>query len=294
MKLGIGLPNTLTPHVNRKLMLDWARTADQAGFSHFGTIDQPSYDSWDSLITLAAVAAVTERTRLTTTILQLPNRNEVLVAKQAAVIDQLSGGRVDLGVGVGGRESDFTALGARFAKRGKKFERQIRKMRKVWRDARKSTEEEGVTGPAPLQKKGPPIWIGGTSPKAIERATRMGDGFVFATVGPQMMAQATPQIRQRAAEAKRKNFVVGGIAYCAIGDDPKKALELGAASVMRYYRGQLWTEPQNLIHHGPVEVIAEAVKEYEAAGLDFLILFPEINDIHQVELLAENVLPSYR
>ncbi|MGH2831049.1 MAG: LLM class flavin-dependent oxidoreductase [Actinomycetota bacterium] len=294
MKLGLGLPNTLTPHVNRKMLLDWARAGDQAGFSTFGTIDQPGYDSWDPLITLAAVAAVTERTRLLTSILQLPNRNEVVVAKQAAVIDQLSGGRMDLGVAVGGRESDFTALGARFAKRGKRFERQVRKIRKVWRDARKSTPEAGVTGPAPLQKKAPPIYIGGWTQPALRRAARMGDGFVFATVGPEMMGQLTPQIREWAVEAKRKSFSVGGIAYCAIGDDPRKALESGAANVLRYYRGNLWTEPENLIHHGPPEVIAEAVKDYEAAGLDFLILFPEIPDVRQVELLAENVLPSYR
>src|SRR5688572_30554966 len=119
MKLGIGLPNTLVPSLNRGLFLDWCRAADQAGFHVFGTIDQPSYDSWDPLVTLAAAAAVTERVRLATTILQLPNRNEVLVAKQAAVIDRLSGGRLDLGVGAGAREADFKVFGSRLAGRGK-------------------------------------------------------------------------------------------------------------------------------------------------------------------------------
>jgi alkanesulfonate monooxygenase SsuD/methylene tetrahydromethanopterin reductase-like flavin-dependent oxidoreductase (luciferase family) len=98
MKLGIGLPNTLAPEVDRRLLLDWARLADEAGFYALGTIDKPNYDSWDPLVTLAAVAGVTEQIQLATTILQLPNRNEVLVAKQAAVIDRLSGGRLILGV----------------------------------------------------------------------------------------------------------------------------------------------------------------------------------------------------
>lgn len=293
MKLGIGLPNTITPQVDRALMLDWARLSDQAGFSHFGTIDQPGYDSWDPLISLAAAAAVTERTRLTTTILQLPNRNEVLVAKQAAVIDRLSDGRLDLGLAVGGRPSDDKAFGMRIRKRGKKFERQLRKIQRVWRAAHKSTLEEGVTGPAPVQKPGPPIWIGAMSEPAVERATRMGDGFVYGTVGPQMMAQMTPKLRAMAEQAGKKSFTIFGLAYCGVGDDRQKALEEATASVMRYYRGQLWTEPENLIHHGPPDVIAQAAKEYEAAGLDVLILFPEIPDVRQVELLAENVLPAY-
>lgn len=294
MKLGVGLPNTLTPHLNRKLMLDWARVADQAGFSHFGTIDQPGYDSWDPLVSLAAVASVTERTRLMTTILQLPNRNEIVVAKQAATIDQLSGGRVDLGLGLGMNEADYQALGAKFARRGRRFDRQIRKIRKTWRDARKSTVDEGITGPAPLQKKGPPIILGGMSPNGLARATKLGDGFVFPTVPPSVVAQMTPQIRSMAQENKKKNFVVGAIAYVAVGDDPQKALDLATPAVLRYYRGRSWTDAKDLIHHGPTDVIAETVKEFEAAGLDFLILFPEIPDIRQVELLAEHILPTYR
>src|SRR5262245_60403458 len=132
MKLGIGLPNTMAHEIDRKLMLDWARLADDAGFDVLATIDKPNYDSWDPLATLAGVATVTERARLATTILQLPPRNEVLVAKQAAVIDQLSGGRLVLGLAQGGREDDFQVLGAEFKGRSKKFDRQIARVREVW------------------------------------------------------------------------------------------------------------------------------------------------------------------
>lgn len=295
MKLGIGLPNTLTPAVNRGLFLDWARLADKAGFHTFGTIDQPGYDSWDPLISLAAAAAVTERVRLSTTILQLPNRNEMLVAKQAAVIDRLSGGRLDLGVAVGGRPSDDKAYGIKVRSRGRKMERQIRKIRRTWRAAKKATDTDGlVTGPAPLQKPLPPIWIGGMSDGAVARATTMGDGFVYPTVGVDVMAAMTPKIRAAAEEAGRKKYQIVGIAYCALGEDTTAALEAGTKNVLRYYGGQLWTEPQNLIHAGPPEVLAQTVKEYEATGIDTLILFPEIPDLKQVEMIAEHVLPTYR
>lgn len=293
MKLGIGLPNTLAHEIDRSLMLDWARLADEAGFHLLGTIDKPNFDAWDPLVTLAGVAGVTERARLATTILQLPNRNEVLVAKQAAVVDRLSGGRLILGVAQGGRADDYEVFDAPFADRSERFEAQIGRIRDVWSDARASDRDRGVLGPAPLQEPSPPIWIGAMQEKAVARALRLGDGFLFGTAGIETMAQFTPQLREGAAAQGKTEFTVAGLAYIGIGDEPAKALEEAAHHVLRYY-GELWTEPEKLIHHGPSEVIAEAVAGYAGAGLDVLILFPEIPRLDQVERLAEDVLPAYR
>jgi alkanesulfonate monooxygenase SsuD/methylene tetrahydromethanopterin reductase-like flavin-dependent oxidoreductase (luciferase family) len=292
MKLGIGLPNTMAYETDRRLMLDWARLADEAGFHTLATIDKPNFDSWDPLVTLAVAAAVTERAKLATTILQLPNRNEVLVAKQAAVIDRLSEGRLILGVAQGGREDDFEVFGAPFKGRSQRFEEQIGRIRDVWTNARASDRDHGVLGPPPVQEPGPPIWIGAMQEKAVARAIRLGDGFLFGTTGSEYMAQSTPQLREQAAAQGKSDFTIAGLAYVGIGDDPKKALEEAAHHVLRYY-GQLWTEPENLIHHGPPEKIAEEVKSYADAGLDVLILFPEIPSLDQVERLAEGVLPAY-
>jgi alkanesulfonate monooxygenase SsuD/methylene tetrahydromethanopterin reductase-like flavin-dependent oxidoreductase (luciferase family) len=292
VKLGIGLPNTLAPEVDRTLMLDWARLADEAGFHELGTIDKPNYDSWDPLATLAGVAGVTERIRLSTTILQLPPRNEVMVAKQAAVIDRLSGGRLDLGIAQGGRKDDFDVLGAEFEGRSERLERQVARIREIWANARASDRDHGVLGPPPLQEPGPPIWVGALQPKAIERAVRVGDGYVFGTAGSEVMSQYAPGIREAFAAAGKPNATIAGIAYVAVGDDPQKALDEAAHSVVRYY-GQLWTEPANLIHHGPAAKIAEEVAAY-ADAVDVLIVFPEIPSLDQVEQLAEHVLPAYR
>jgi alkanesulfonate monooxygenase SsuD/methylene tetrahydromethanopterin reductase-like flavin-dependent oxidoreductase (luciferase family) len=286
MKLGIAVPNTLGSEADRRLMLDWARLADEAGFSTLGTIDKPNYDSWDGLVTLAAVAAVTEGVRLATTIYQLPNRNEVLVAKQAAVIDKLSEGRLVLGVAQGGREDDYEVFGADFHGRAQRLERQVPRIREVWAGARASDHDHGVLGPAPVQEPGPPIWIGGISEPAMARAVRLGDGFVFGTAGPAMMAELTPKLREQAAAEDKPDFTVAGLAYVGVGDDPAKALEEATHHVLRYY-GQLWAPPEQLIHHGPPEAIAEAVEDYADAGLDELILFPEIPRLDQVEQLAE-------
>lgn len=293
MRLGIGLPNTMAHETDRELMLGWARLADEAGFDLLGAIDKPNYDSWEPLATITAVAGVTERARLATTILQLPNRNEVLVAKQAAVVDQMSGGRLVLGVGQGGREDDFQVFGADFRGRGERFERQVGRIREIWANARASDRDRGVLGPPPVQDPVPPIWLAGTQPVSIERALRLGDGYIFPTAGSEVMAQLTPQLREGAAAQGKGDFPIAGLAYVALGDDPAKALTEGAHHVLRYY-GRLWTEPENLIHHGPAEKIAEEVAAYAEAGIDTLVLFPQIPSLDQVELLAEVVLPAYR
>jgi alkanesulfonate monooxygenase SsuD/methylene tetrahydromethanopterin reductase-like flavin-dependent oxidoreductase (luciferase family) len=291
MKLGIGLPNTMAHETDRGLMLDWARLADQAGFHVLATIDKPAYDAWDPLATLAGVAGVTEHALLATTILQLPPRNEVLVAKQAATIDQLSGGRMVLGVAQGGRQDDFDVLDAPFKGRSERFEKQVSRVRETWNGARASTRERGAVGPAPAGE-GIPVWAGGITPKGIERALRVADGFIFGTAGSEVMREHAPGIRAGLAANCKRDATVAGLAYVAVGDDASAALAEGAHHVLRYY-GQLWTEPENLIHHGPPAKIAEEVAAY-ADALDILILFPQIPDLRQVELLAEHVLPAYR
>jgi alkanesulfonate monooxygenase SsuD/methylene tetrahydromethanopterin reductase-like flavin-dependent oxidoreductase (luciferase family) len=295
VKLGIGLPTALGKDLTRGFFLDWCRAADQAGFHVVGIVDQPDYDSWDPLASLAIAAGATERIRLMTSVLLLPARNEVLVAKQAAVIDRVSGGRLDLGVGLGARESDYKVLGARFAKRGKKLERQLRKIRRVWRAAKKSTDEEGVLGPAPLQKPLPPIWLGGKTEPAFARAAAFGDSFIFGSaIDPATAAETGARIRAMVPEKKQKKFLIGKFAWYAVGDDPAVALEHGTRALTRYYHGAPPADPEHLIVYGGADAIAQAAKEFDQAGVDVLLLCPVIGDLRQLEVLAEDVLPAYR
>src|SRR5262245_26539762 len=114
MRVGIGLPNT-TPGADRELLINWARQADEGPFSSLSVLDRLVYDSYDPLTVLAAAAVVTERIRLATTIVISPLRNTALLAKEAASVDALSGGRLTLGLAVGARPDDYSAAGVDYA-----------------------------------------------------------------------------------------------------------------------------------------------------------------------------------
>src|ERR1700730_10199974 len=130
MDVGIGLPNAV-PDTEGRTLVDWARRADEAGFSTLGTMGRLVYPNYEELITLAAAAAVTSRIRLTTSILLAPlHTNTVLFAKQAASLDRISGGRLVLGLGLGGREDDFAASGVSTQGRGRRLEEQITMMKR--------------------------------------------------------------------------------------------------------------------------------------------------------------------
>ena len=292
MKIGTWLPNAMPHGLDRRQFLDWARLADDAGFHRLVTLDRPNYDLWDPLASLAAAAAVTERIRLATTTLQLPNRNEVLVAKQAAVVDRLSGGRLALGVSLGARPDDYEVFGATMEHRVTRFRAQIGRIRELWAKARASDEGHGEAGPPPLQEPGPPIWMGAMTEKGQRRAVELADGFVFGGVArPHGIAAVIGSMRAWAQEQGKSGFTFCAVAYVAIGGE--RELEEAVGHHRRYYP-TLPMPAEEAIHHGPVEHIAEVAATYAEAGLDELVLMPEVRDLEQLELLAEHVLPAYR
>ena len=292
MRVGVWMPNAMPFGLERGFFLEWVRLADQAGFDTLSTLDRPNYDMWDPLVSLAAAAAVTRRIRLATTTLPLPNRNEVLVAKQAAVIDRVSGGRLTLGVSLGSRPDDYEVFGATLEHRVTRFRRQIARIRQLWAQARQSDREHGVLGPPPVQDPGPPIWIGALTERARQRAVELADGFIFggaarlSTIGP-----AIESTRRQVAERGKPDFSFNAVAYIAIGGEREFAEAV--AHHQRYYP-VLPVPAEQAIHHGPIGKIKDVVAEYAATGLDLLVLMPEVRSLRQLELLSEHVMPQYQ
>jgi alkanesulfonate monooxygenase SsuD/methylene tetrahydromethanopterin reductase-like flavin-dependent oxidoreductase (luciferase family) len=179
MEIGIGLPSTL-PTATGADILAWAREADTAGFSTLGTIDRLVYGNHETIPTLAATAAVTERIGLTTAILIAPFRgNGTLLAKELATVDSFADGRLTVGIAVGGRDDDYTATGTDFHRRGAILDGQLAEMRSVWSGAPHGTA--GAVGPVPAGD-GPPLLIGGTGAHTNRRLVEYGTGWISVAV----------------------------------------------------------------------------------------------------------------
>ena len=278
MDVGIGLPNAVRG-VDRRGIVEWARRAEAAGFSSLGTIDRIVYPNYESLIALAAAAAVTERIRLVTDILIAPLRtNTALLAKQAATIDNLSEGRLVLGLAVGGREDDYEISGADFGSRGKTFDRQLEELGALWRG------ERGV-GPRPARGDRPKVLIGGSSDVAFRRAARHADGWTLGGGTPDAFAEGRETLRAAwAAEGRDGEPRTMVLFYFALGDDTEAAAR---ASLGDYY-GFLGEYADQIVAGAAKD--EDAVKGYlsafEQAGVDEVICFPTSTNPEQVDLLA--------
>lgn len=282
MDVGIGLPNAVRG-VDRTGIVDWARRAEQAGFSSLGTIDRLVYPNYESLITLAAAAAVTERVELVTDILIAPLRsNTALLAKQAATIDSLSGGRLTLGLAVGGRPDDFEVSGIEFSRRGRTFQQQLEEMTAVWRG------ERGI-GPAPARDGRPGLLIGGSADVAYQRAAQYGDGWTMGGGTPDMFAQALEKLTTAWTSAGREGKPrTMALFYFALGDDAEQV----ASTALGDYYAFLGDYAEQIVAGAAKDAgtIRQYISAFEAAGADEVICFPTSADVAQVDLLAEATL----
>jgi alkanesulfonate monooxygenase SsuD/methylene tetrahydromethanopterin reductase-like flavin-dependent oxidoreductase (luciferase family) len=275
MDIGIGLPNTV-PGVDKAGIVDWARAAESAGFSSLGTIDRIAYGNYESLIALAAAAAVTERIRLVTDILIAPLRsNTALFAKQTATIDHLSGGRLVLGLAPGGRSDDYELSGIDFHRRGRLFDTQLDDLARYWGG-------ETDVGPAPVR---PGLLIGGTSDAAFRRAAERGDGWTSGGGGYERFGGGLERVREAWREAGRDGEPrTMALFYFSLGD---RAQEQAQETLGAYYAFAGEYAAQIVASAATsVERLREYVAGYEAAGCDEVICFPASADPAQVELLA--------
>ena len=189
-----------------------------APLSSLATIDRIAFPNHDSLISLAAAAAVTQHIGLVTNILLLPTRDTVVVAKEAASVAAISNGRLTLGVGVGGREDDFTATETEYGDRGKRTDEMFDSMIQAWAG-------EPVGGsPEPVVPEVPggtiPLLIGGYGEAGIRRTVRYGVGWTAGGMPPEAVAPIVQQVRAAWRGAGREGeprFV--GLTYFSLGDE---------------------------------------------------------------------------
>ena len=286
MDIGIGIPNSVRGTTGPQL-LEWARRADAAGFSTLATIGRVAYPSYEELTVFAAAGAVTERIRFTSNILLAPTRSTAELAKQAATVQELTGGRLTLGLGVGAREDDFRLTGRDFAARGRLFDQQLADLRRAF------AGEPLLEGSAPVVPDavigGVPILVGGSSDAAIRRTVEFGVGWTAGGVPPQMVAPFVQRVRAAWRDAGREGAPrIVALNYFGLGDTEEES----RGYLLDYY-GILGPETAEMIaggaHRSP-EAIREVIAAFEEAGVSELVLDPTVGDPAQVDLLAAAAL----
>jgi alkanesulfonate monooxygenase SsuD/methylene tetrahydromethanopterin reductase-like flavin-dependent oxidoreductase (luciferase family) len=286
MKVAIGLPTTI-PGAQGREVIEWARRAEAAGFSGLGTIDRLVYQNYESLVSLGAAAAVTERIGLITSIAVLPYRqNAALAAKQAATLQRLSDGRLVLGVAPGGRPDDYEAGGVPFENRGRRFDEMLDDMKRIW-----AGEERGIAGGVgpDVSDHPPQLIIGGQIDAAFRRAARYADGYIAGGGQPEYVPPSIEKLEAAWREAGRDGEPRKlALAYFSLDDDPESQAR---KTIGDYYA--FAGDYQDMVVAGVAkgeDAVKERVRAFEAVGCDELIMFPASSNPEQVDRLAAAVL----
>lgn len=274
MDIGISIPMR---NYGREELAVWAKMAEEGPFSSVTTGERLCYPNHDPMTVLSVVAGMTERIRLHAGVVVGPLHNPVTLAKRAASLDILSGGRLMLGVGAGPRKPDFDASKMCWTDRGKRHEEMLKIMRRVWRG---EPPYEGTEPVPPVLAPGRPQLIGGGFVDAsIRRAGRLCDGFHSFDFNPEVSlhVERFRKVQEAWDEAERpgKPWLLASTFFC-LGPN---ASEIYRASMDEFYgetKGYAIGDMQNWAASSRAltsrEAIRDAIKRFEDAGFDEILL----------------------
>lgn len=285
MRIALGLPSRVAT-ASGDLMLEWATRAEQGPFSSLVVTDRVVSQALEPLSVLAMAAGATRRIRLMTSVVIGPTRETTLLARQAATIDVLSGGRLTLGLGVGVRENDYWATGLDFHRRGRRAQEQLPTLRRLWAGEALS-DKVGPIGPCSPRAGGPELLIGGYVPAIVRRIAAWGDGYMAPGGGePESLLKMWQQILQAwkdSGRAGQPRWV--GASYFALGPD---AVE----HATRYINANYGYNPElaaRRLRGIPTSgaAVTEAIQRQQDMGVDEFILRPCAEDMEQMDRLAD-------
>jgi alkanesulfonate monooxygenase SsuD/methylene tetrahydromethanopterin reductase-like flavin-dependent oxidoreductase (luciferase family) len=285
MRIAIGLPSRV-PAASGELMLEWATRAEHGPFSSLVVTDRVVSQSLEPLSVLALAAGATRRIRLMTSVVIGPPRETTLLARQAATIDVISGGRLTLGVGIGVRANDYWATGFDFHRRGKRAEEQLPTLRRLW-NGEALSKDVGAIGPISPRAGGPEMLIGGYVPAIVQRIAKWGDGYMAPGGGePDAMLKMWREIEnawQQAGRSGKPRWV--GASYYALGPN-------AADHANRYISANYGYNPELAAKRlrtlpASTTAVKDAIKRQADMGVDEFILRPCAEDLDQMDRLAE-------
>ncbi len=302
VKLGVAIPQTaLQGPIEIRVIREFLARAEAAGFDSAWVVEQilGSVHSLEPVELLAYAAALTERLRLGSAVLLTALRSPVHTAKSLATLDHLSGGRLTVGVGLGGNPRIYPAFGLSAARRAGRFAEGLRVMKRLWTEDRVTFEgqffrlQNASMQPKPVQAPHPPLWFGAHHPDALRRAVELGDGFIGAgSVSTKAFLDEVKVLRGLLREAGRDPaaFPVGKRVYIAVDEDRGRAgRRLGEWFGAFYGRPELAVDVS--VWGGPAECV-DRLGEIVAGGAGFLLLNPVFDELEHLERFASQIAPK--
>jgi len=278
MEVGVALPQ-MAEGLDRSRVVDWCRAIDAGPFSSVSVGERITFPNLEGLTLLAAAAALTERVRVFLNIAVLPWHAPALIAKQLATLDVLSAGRLDVGLGIGGREQDYRAMRSPFTDRHQRLDDAVVELRRLWRGD--DVRDAGVVGPPPVQRPGPPLYASAMGPRALARAARWADGIsahaLFSDAEDSgRLFRAAENAWVTAGRADRPRLVTGS--FVALGDGAEEALRSYAYRYLEMMSPEWARSVADGLSVFTAERLHEVLDEHAAVGCDEFVIIPATSD----------------
>jgi probable F420-dependent oxidoreductase len=277
--------------------------AEELGFESAWAMEQVlgTWNQFSPMEAMTYAAACTQRLRLGCVVFVSTLHNPVHLAKGLATLDQLSRGRIEVGVGTGGKARPFAAFGVDPARYVARFTEGIRLMKALWTEPRVTFDGEfwqlkdAAMEPKPFQKPYPPLWFGAAGPTAVRRAVRMGTGFFGAGSSPTArFAEQVMVVREALAEAGRppESFPVAKRVYIAVDDDAGRARARVNAALEQVYGFRSEAFEAAAIA-GTAADCVRGVHQVAEAGAELILFTALFDQAEQMERLAASVMPEF-
>jgi probable F420-dependent oxidoreductase len=302
VRFGIAIPQIFSqPRVDLAALQAFLDRVEGLGYDSVWTQEQilGAAGSLEPVTLLAYAAALTRRVRLGVAVLLTPLRSPVQLAKSLASVDQLSGGRLIVGVGLGARPHIYPAFGITPERRVRRFTEGLEVMKRLWREERVTFKgefwqlENAAMAPKPIQQPHPPIWFGARHPDALRRAVAHGDGFIGAGSSSTIdFKQQVAHVRACLAEAGRDpaTFALAKRVYLWV--DPDRGRALGRLREwFGWFYGNAGLADQVAVV-GSVEECVAGLREVRAAGAELILLNFVADELANAERASREIIPG--
>lgn len=304
MRFGISIPQFFADgEFDPDRLRAFVTRAERLGFHSAWTQEQVLgiQPQLDAIQIMTMAAAYTERIRLGCAVFVTPLHMPAHLAKSLSSLDQISRGRLEVGVGAGGKFRPFGAFGLDAEGYISRFTEGIDLMRQLWTnervtfDGRFAQLKNAGMEPKPFQKPGPPLWFGGSAPAALRRAVRLGDGFFGAgSTTTAAFAGQVRTVREALAEDGREpdTFPIAKRVYIALDDDRERGRRRMEEALHRLYAGAPLQNIIDVAVYGPAEDCVRGLQAVADAGAGTILLTPMFDSDEQMDRLAAEVIAS--